>query len=57
VSIGDSRCDRCSAHAYISAVLACGTLDFCIHHANIYRLALVAAGAQVVDNSHQLTTA
>ena len=51
------RCDRCGAQAYVRATLP-GVdgvpLLFCGHHFRAHELALVAAGAEIVDERHRL---
>ena len=50
------RCDRCGAQAYVRAVLpgVGSSLLFCGHHFRAHELALVAAGAEIVDERHRL---
>ena len=49
------RCDRCGAQAYVRASLPRGgELIFCAHHANDYRTALEAKGADIYDESARL---
>lgn len=51
------RCDRCGAQAYVRANLpdADGmALLFCNHHFRRHELALVAAGAEILDERHRL---
>ncbi len=50
------RCDRCGAQAYVRAVLPGDglSLHFCGHHFRAHELALVAAGAEIVDERHRI---
>ncbi len=51
------RCDRCGAQAYVRAALPGGdglALLFCGHHFRAHELALVAAGAEILDERHRL---
>ncbi len=51
------RCDRCGAQAYVRATLPGPdslALHFCGHHFRAHELALIAAGAQIVDERHRL---
>lgn len=49
------RCDRCGAQAYVRAVLpGVGALLFCGHHFRAHELALLAAGAEIVDERHRI---
>jgi hypothetical protein len=51
------RCDRCSAQAYVRVVLPGGTdLLFCGHHWNRHEDVLRPQAAEVVDETHRLTT-
>ena len=54
------RCDRCGAQAYVRATLpgADGlALLFCGHHFRNNELALLAAGAEILDERHRLDEA
>jgi hypothetical protein len=49
------RCDRCGARAYIRVVLpGGGELLFCAHHGRTHQEALVAADADIQDESDAL---
>ena len=51
------RCDRCGAQAYVRAALPGSdglALLFCGHHFRAHELALVAAGAEILDERHRL---
>jgi len=51
------RCDRCGAQAYVRAILPGSdglALLFCGHHFRAHELALVAAGADILDERHRL---
>ena len=51
------RCDRCGAQAYVRATIpnAGGTaLLFCGHHFRKHELALISAGAEILDERHRI---
>lgn len=50
------RCDRCGAQAFVRATLPGDGLAllFCGHHFRAHELALVAAGAEILDERHRL---
>lgn len=48
------RCDRCGAQAYMLANLNGGDLLFCVHHAQKFKDSLVAAGAEILDETEHL---
>lgn len=52
------RCDSCGAQAFVRATMPSGTaLLFCGHHGNAHRPSLLVAGAQIHDETDQLTIA
>ncbi len=54
------RCDRCSAQAFVRAVLPSADgleLLFCGHHFRDHELKLIAAGAVVHDQRHRIDEA
>ncbi len=49
------RCDRCSAQAYVRAVLLSGgELMFCAHHGKKYAEKLKSVAAHIQDESERL---
>ncbi|HEU5036680.1 MAG TPA: hypothetical protein VFT70_06740 [Nocardioides sp.] len=51
------RCDRCGAQAYLRVELQSGgELLFCAHHAREHGDKLRAIAANVVDETHKLST-
>lgn len=51
------RCDRCGAQAYVRATLPGSDglqLLFCGHHFRAHELALLAAGAEILDERHRI---
>lgn len=50
----NDRCDKCGAQAYMLATLDDGDLLFCAHHAAKFRDTLVAAGAEILDETERL---
>ncbi len=48
------RCDRCSAQAYVRAVMGSGELLFCAHHWREHGDAVRDAATHVVDETAKL---
>lgn len=48
------RCDRCAAQAYVRVELKAGELLFCGHHFAANELALVSAGALVMNDEREI---
>ncbi|MGZ0151845.1 DUF7455 domain-containing protein [Kribbella sp. WER1] len=51
------RCDRCGAQAFVRASLEVGYLLFCAHHYAAHEVALLEAGATILDERHLINTA
>lgn len=53
----EDRCDRCGAQAYLRVELQSGgELLFCAHHAREHGDALKEVAANVVDETHKLSS-
>lgn len=53
----EDRCDRCGAQAYLRVeLLSGGELLFCAHHAREHGDKLKAVAANVIDETHKLST-